>query len=189
MKARSRRAILESALHLFAEKGYSAATTDEIAARAGVSKGLVFTHFPTKKAILLAIYDDELVRLLPAPDMLADTRAPREKFVSLVDSWMKLLKDEPAIVRLSLQLNLDPGYKEILQNEGKHYLELYLDRMRSLLEHLGSKTPDLDAFLLGVLFDGITANYFVAPDLFPLEAIKDHLIQMMLASWEGSPAR
>lgn len=47
--------ILDAAIDYFAEKGYSAATTRDIAAAAGVAEGTIFRYFPTKKSMLHAI--------------------------------------------------------------------------------------------------------------------------------------
>ncbi|MFD2617845.1 TetR/AcrR family transcriptional regulator [Terrilactibacillus laevilacticus] len=44
--------ILESALELFCEKGFSATTTKEIANRSGVAEGLIFYHFKDKNTLL-----------------------------------------------------------------------------------------------------------------------------------------
>jgi len=55
---RTRRAILLAAAGCFAEGGYAAATTSEIAARAGVTKGALAFHFPAKAAIASAIVEE-----------------------------------------------------------------------------------------------------------------------------------
>jgi AcrR family transcriptional regulator len=47
--------ILESAIRVFSEKGYSAATTNEIAKSAGVAEGTIFRYYKTKKDILRGI--------------------------------------------------------------------------------------------------------------------------------------
>lgn len=47
--------ILESAIQVFSEKGFSAATTSEIAKIAGVAEGTIFRYFKTKKDILRSI--------------------------------------------------------------------------------------------------------------------------------------
>ena len=47
--------ILESAIKIFSEKGFSAATTSEIAKDAGVAEGTIFRYFKTKKDILRGI--------------------------------------------------------------------------------------------------------------------------------------
>ena len=50
----SRRRILESALRAFAEQGYHAAALNEIGARAGVSKGLIYHYFKDKDELYLS---------------------------------------------------------------------------------------------------------------------------------------
>jgi AcrR family transcriptional regulator len=55
---RSRRAVLDAALHLFSHQGYRATTMREIAERAAVSTGNVYHHFPDKEAIFRALIDE-----------------------------------------------------------------------------------------------------------------------------------
>ena len=54
----SRRRILESALRAFAEQGYHAAALNEIGARAGVSKGLIYHYFKDKDELYLSCVAD-----------------------------------------------------------------------------------------------------------------------------------
>jgi AcrR family transcriptional regulator len=56
--------ILAAALQVFAEKGFAAARLDEIAERAGVSKGALFLYFENKEALFRAV-----VRDLASPDL------------------------------------------------------------------------------------------------------------------------
>jgi AcrR family transcriptional regulator len=184
MKAKSRSAIISAALELFAKKGFSAATTDEIAKKAKVSKGLIFSHFSTKEDILLALIDERVDQLLPKPSENDDRRTPKEKLISLINAWLELLENNPLLVLLSLRLNLDDGWRKILRRKGKQYIELYFGRMRDLLVQVGSKKPDLDSYLLAVFFDGIAANYIASPELFPINNLKDRLIEILLSQWE-----
>ena len=65
----TREKILEAALSLFRERGYTEATMREIATRAGVASGLAYYYFESKDAIVLAFYQrtrDELPALLEA---------------------------------------------------------------------------------------------------------------------------
>ena len=52
--------LLEAALALFAEKGYAATRVDEIASRAGVSKGTLFLYFPTKEDLFRAVVRESI---------------------------------------------------------------------------------------------------------------------------------
>src|SRR5215831_14364910 len=60
-KERTRRQLADSARELFAERGYDATSTADIAAAAGVTERTLFRYFPNKLALVL----DELIALLP----------------------------------------------------------------------------------------------------------------------------
>lgn len=47
--------LLDAALELFVEKGFAATRVEEVAARAGVSKGTLFLYFPSKEALFKAL--------------------------------------------------------------------------------------------------------------------------------------
>jgi AcrR family transcriptional regulator len=186
MKAESRKAILEASLELFAKKGFSATTTEEIAKKAKVSKGLIFSHFSSKEDLLIGILDDALKRWFSHFDITDDDRPPKEKFISFIDSWLNLITTDPYLVRLGLQLNLDDAYRKIVTKKGSEYLERFFGSMKKLLKQLGSKQPDLDCYLLMFFFDGVTANYTVAPELFPIDAIKNHFIDTLFSYWKNA---
>jgi TetR/AcrR family fatty acid metabolism transcriptional regulator len=62
-KAATRDRILQAAIEVFGERGYQAASMDEIARRAGSSKGGVYFHFPNKQAIFEALISDLVMML------------------------------------------------------------------------------------------------------------------------------
>src|SRR6202051_2003684 len=75
-----REQIIDAAMHVFAQKGYSKATNKDIAYEAGITPGLIYYYFESKEALLNAILEDrsplKLVTSLP-PQALA---LPPEKF-------------------------------------------------------------------------------------------------------------
>lgn len=56
--------ILQAALRLFAQRGYGATTTRDLAQAAGVAEGTLFRHFESKKSILVAVASQGWVDLL-----------------------------------------------------------------------------------------------------------------------------
>jgi len=56
--------LLQAALELFVEKGYSAARSEEVAARAGVSKGTLYLYFPSKQELFKAVVRTRLSALI-----------------------------------------------------------------------------------------------------------------------------
>ena len=54
--------LLEAALDLFVEKGFAATRSEEVAARAGVSKGTLFLYFPSKEELFKAVVMENVAR-------------------------------------------------------------------------------------------------------------------------------
>ena len=52
--------LLDAALQLFVEKGFAATRVEEVAARAGVSKGTLFLYFPSKEELFKAVVRENL---------------------------------------------------------------------------------------------------------------------------------
>lgn len=57
--------LLDAALDLFVEKGFSAARVDEVAERAGVSKGTLFLYFQSKEDLFKAVVRENIVHQFP----------------------------------------------------------------------------------------------------------------------------
>jgi AcrR family transcriptional regulator len=85
---RNRVRLLETAKAAFAEKG-SAASLDEIARIAGVGAGTLYRHFPTRDALVAAVYRNETEQLVAAADRLAEMHPP----VMALREWLLLFVD------------------------------------------------------------------------------------------------
>jgi AcrR family transcriptional regulator len=85
---RNRVRLLETAKAAFAEKG-SGASLDEIARIAGVGAGTLYRHFPTRDALVAAVYRSETEQLVAAADSLAETHPP----VTALREWLLLFVD------------------------------------------------------------------------------------------------
>lgn len=59
-KAKTRKAIIDSAVQLFSSKGFEKTSIEDIAKLAGIGKATVYTYFATKGDIFLTYCDDEL---------------------------------------------------------------------------------------------------------------------------------
>ncbi|ALX04264.1 MULTISPECIES: TetR/AcrR family transcriptional regulator [Aeromicrobium] len=113
---RARRAqLLEVALEVFVEQGYHAASMDEIAERAGVSKPVVYQHFPGKLDLYLALLEsscDEVVDDIKRA--LASTQDNRHRVEATMQLWYQYVADQGAAFRLVFESDLtnDPDVRE-----------------------------------------------------------------------------
>jgi len=85
---RNREQLLASAKALFTEAG-AEAPLEEIARRAGVGIGTLYRHFPTREALLLAVYQREVAQLSASADALLAERPGGEA----LEAWLHLLVD------------------------------------------------------------------------------------------------
>ena len=86
-----------AALDLFVEKGYAATRLEEVAARAGVSKGTLYLYFDSKEALFKAVVREGLVPLIEEGETLvAQSNAPADElFQAIVSRWWEAVGDSP----------------------------------------------------------------------------------------------
>ncbi|HWG62136.1 MAG TPA: TetR/AcrR family transcriptional regulator [Streptosporangiaceae bacterium] len=73
---RNRARLLDAAIAAFTEHGADDASLDEIARRAGVGIGTLYRHFPTRQALLEAVYRDQVEALCAKARGAGDSAAP-----------------------------------------------------------------------------------------------------------------
>ena len=79
------REICAAALAVFAEKGFAAARLEEIAKRAGVSKGTLYLYFEDKEALFRAVVRDTIAPNLEAiSDTVANTDVPFDEVIRML---------------------------------------------------------------------------------------------------------
>ena len=72
-REKTQAAIIRAAKRIFGERGFAATTMDDIAAGAGVAKGAVYHHFPTKEALFEAVFEQVSIELVVDIDRIART--------------------------------------------------------------------------------------------------------------------
>ena len=83
--------IVEAAITLFSNRGFSAASVDDICAEAGVSKGAFYHHFESKQALFLALLDGWLKTIDRAIEASRDRTAP-ETFLAMTEAFPYLFE-------------------------------------------------------------------------------------------------
>jgi len=82
--------LYETAVTLIGERGYEAATLREVATRAGVSPGLLYRYFPSKRSVVLALYDELSEQFArQATEMPAGKW--RDRFISALETSLRVL--------------------------------------------------------------------------------------------------
>src|ERR1700745_923657 len=112
-----RRQLLDAALEVFVSQGYHAAAMDDIAERAGVSKPVLYQHFPGKLELYLALLDDsaeQLVRIMS--DALSSTTDNRQRVPATFKAFYDFVSGTGEAFRLVFESDLsnEPAVRETL---------------------------------------------------------------------------
>lgn len=94
----TRSLLLDAAEEVFAEKGFAAASLDDIAHVAGYTKGAIYKHFPTKEDLFLAVNDRYWGRYIDTfTELLAAvTEVGTPELEAIADRWRRLSDDRGA---------------------------------------------------------------------------------------------
>jgi len=165
-----REVIVESAVRLFAERGFRGTTTRELAAAAGVTEPVLYEHFKTKKDLYDAIID---ARSRQGCDLFSKIVGPyveldddRRFFEKLAESILAFHEQHPDYMRLLFFSALE-GHELAEQFYERHRQTLF-QLVRAYIERR-MKDGDLrkmDPNLAARSFTGMVANYALSRLLF-----------------------
>jgi len=141
--------LLDAALALFVDKGFAATRAEEVAQRAGVSKGTLYLYFPSKEELLKAVIRTQLSERIAAGALVAAAHTGQVSALMrgpLADWWVKLY-ESPASGVFKLMISEARTFPEIAQ--------MYADEVEAPAE----------ALLRGMLQAGIDQGEFRPVDL------------------------
>jgi AcrR family transcriptional regulator len=170
--------LLQGALKVFAKHGYHASSMSEIATEAGVSKGLAYHYFASKEELLVSIAEQRLQQYLPLFKGLNEIVDPEERFNFLINFVSDELVQKTDELRFynALYLHAD-GVRAIgkaMQKYQAQFDQQFLTEEK-LLKDLGFGNPKLEAVFLRSIIQGISLEYMLSPNDYPLEEMKEML--------------
>lgn len=89
--------LLDAALELFAEKGFAATRSEEVAARAGVAKGTLYLYYPSKEELLKAVISQRLSEEIAAGAEAVQqfTGSASDLLTQVLTGWWRHVFDSP----------------------------------------------------------------------------------------------
>jgi len=123
--------LIDAALALFVEKGFAATRTEEVALRAGVSKGTLFLYFPSKHDLLKAVLGHYMSeRIDEGQALVAGFEGSRAELLrEVLTQWWTQLYDSPASGVFKLVITEVRNFPEIAE----YYQREVVDRAHGLL--------------------------------------------------------
>jgi len=192
--------ILEAATEIFAEKGYAATSTSEIAQKAGVAEGTIFRHYKTKKDLLLSIAGPIVIKLV-APFLLRDFAKmidmPYERaedfFRALAKDRFKFVRENMRIIKILIQEV--PFQPELLEQVKSLASEIVFQRIKRVVLHFQEKGQLVEAPPWRIVRTGasvmigmILVHVLLVPD-FPIDEDEEieHTVDLLMYGIAGRP--
>ncbi len=166
-----RNQIIDTALKLFAEKGFGKTTIKDISEAAGTSLGLMYHYFASKDDLLVAIFERHSF-LEPLRKMLTINRNKpvREVLYSLACNFYDLLTDKKELVNIVFnEMRINSSFNitwAIIPGEG---IKLISDFLNANIESGKLKPHNTEVAARSMMYAVIM--HFIAQDVFPATGI------------------
>ena len=171
--------IKQTALALFAQKGFESTSVRSIAKEAGISKGLMYNYFESKEELLTRIVMDYMSQFFNILQIKDQDHIKKEELIHFIDGNLSLLKESPDFFKLYFSLSSQPSVFALLEQE---IMKIFLPLMEVFTKYYtqkGEDNPYIKARFLLAVFDGIGIHYLVDTENFPIDATRDLIIKLL----------
>ena len=164
--------LLDAALALFVEKGFAATRVEEVAARAGVSKGTLFLYFPSKEELFKAVVHENAGRHVADAfrEVAGFTGSSAELLREFVRRWWTQYGGTPAAGLTKLMVSEAANFPELAQ----YYQDEVVGPSHELLRRVVQRgidsgefrpvdVPPLVHLIIAPLVQMVTWRYSLAP--------------------------
>jgi AcrR family transcriptional regulator len=178
-KQRTRGELVSTARTVFLERGFHGASLDEIAERAGYSKGAVYSNFASKDDLFLAVLDrqfEQRVRVLT--DVALDENRLEDSYRAVARSIVAADRAEPRWTPLLLEFWAHASRRDSLRAAVAERRERFFNVIAGLIDELGSRhgvefaipakevARGSNALARGIALDWLLAPTSVSAELF-----------------------
>jgi AcrR family transcriptional regulator len=154
--------LLDAALDLFVEKGFAATRSEEVAARAGVSKGTLYLYYPSKEELLKAVIRNSIsAEIAEGVDMVRSFEGPTvELLPHLMNEWWRRIGETKASGICKIIVSEVRNFPDIAQ----FYAEEVIEPAQRMIAGVVQRGIDRGEFRAVPVHE--TVHALIAPMLF-----------------------
>lgn len=179
-----RRQLLDAAMEVFVARGYHAAAMDEIADRAGVSKPVLYQHFPGKQELYLALLDESVEQLIEAVrTALRSTTDNRQRVNATFSAYFGYVGEHNGTFKLVFESDFtsEPAVRERLEAADSKCADMISQVIK---EDAGLADDEAHLLSIGLLgMAQVSARYWLSTlGTIPQEAAEQLVARL---AWRG----
>jgi AcrR family transcriptional regulator len=175
--------IIESAIKLFARKGFSSTSIQEIASESGISKGAFYTYFKSKEELLVSIlqfYFNEFQKHISILDH--ENLPARDKFAEQLNAMLKVFIQNKEFIIMQAREEAIPKNDEVRKILVQIHTNLQNFYQQSLLSIYGQGIQNV-LMDLTIILDGIFQSFskilFFDSSAFKPEELASYILRRM----------
>ena len=177
LREQTSKKILEAALEQFAKKGFHGTSMNDIAKAAGVSKGLAYNYFQSKKHLLETLLNLFNEMSAEFEQVIENSNDPYEKIKLLINYSFKYVEEREDYWLLYMSLVFQPDVMKSAMKVIDRIYDSFYKMLENIFKDIGLKNYVAEARIYGALFDGIFLGYFVNKEKYPLEKVRKQFLK------------
>jgi AcrR family transcriptional regulator len=174
-KARTRAQLIDAAATVFARRGFAAASLDEVAEEAGLTKGAVYSNFDSKEELFQAVIDERLNEpMLRMAEDIDSTATFAERAMEGARMFVDMAQQERELFLLGLEHNIyvarHPERAPEFAARYRQQLAMVADLITEHSKRAGLSLPlpaDQMAMAVEALSQGMALQRLADPDSVP----------------------
>jgi AcrR family transcriptional regulator len=196
-QARTRRTqsrILDAAQSIFAEQGFENTQLEQVATRAGYTRGAIYAHYASKEDLFLALLEQRVYNKLDTMQQLIEAEPELKNRMAIFKHWLAGQVCDPSWATLNLEFKLyalrrpqsrkklQRLYRLLSKSSRKQFVELLYGKGLTEREYLAAERR---LTVMGAVLSAVVLESHFRPDLLPAKEIQS-IVETLL---EAMPSR
>lgn len=177
IREKTKKQILNAGLKVFAVKGYHGASISDIAAEAGVSKGLAYNYFKSKKELAEAVLMNLGDAWAQFEQLLSISDDPYVVLELLIRGTIKQVKENQEFWRLYVSFVTQLEMAHVAKKIFGDVLDIFIPKLTKIFRKIGVKNPKAEAYILGAILDGVPVDYLIDIENYPIDVVERQLVR------------
>jgi len=177
IREEKRARILDAALELFGNEGYHNGSISKVAQKAGISKGLVYNYFESKEELVKEIINQGIDEMMEIVDPNRDGTLNQAEVEYFINEMCDHLERNTNFWKLYFSVLLQPAIYPMIKEKIDELSRPVMDIAVNYFNKQGFENPQVETMIFGALLDGISLHYIMDPQNYPLESVKQTMIE------------